>query len=1436
MLYILLLLLLPSLVVASCSTSCFPGFFGCNCQQCSNCPVAYPYAGGCTGSVTCPNQAGCCLPIYDCFDGPLGNGKCFSCKANQYSASCTPCLNSGVFNDPTYPYLWDGGLFCDLEYQGTTCGGIAQTTFCRCLDTTKTFVLPKPPPHIVDNFADNYATWRGLTLYGGPDGTTNLGLIANPYPTPDPLQYCCIPTCNPRFTGCQCDLDCGVGCANCTNNATAVFTPGSSCPWNSIFPALRNLTLLTPSFTNQPFIISANNVAVLSLNSINSGVFLSLTDYQAAQVVLAAAIAMIKTFRITKTSTPNSLGNDMLLEPGVYKFNGPVTLSGLLTFTGGGLFILIIPSTLTVASNSGINLANGARACDVVWQVDGLVTFTSPFGSTVPFVGAVLNSAGITIPASPSGTTAFDNVITGRLLSQGAVTILGQQGPAIPTIVHAFTQDCSGGPCVETCPLIYCPNFSSLTCHGCDNKKYMVNGTCLTCPTGCASSSGPTCDSNGLCLNECPPGFWGPQCAGQCPQCDAAAHCQQGRNGTGQCICNDLTFTHLNTTKSCIFATCGTDRSNLCNGQTCVSSQFGEFCVCDNAHTGTTCETLNTALDTCDCGVIWADPVAVLRASLATISLVVDLAGVSLFGSLPIAIGSKVQAEYLCYQDFTCDGFLTWDVGSVLTAAFFSNGGSSVPSGLPTDTTFSMYRIDRISQNNCSSASLDAANYYYDKFKTYVDSYAADVQSNQPGPTPTLSGALMVGQVAVDQDEFTSVPGFSGNYYWATRHFRYVGHQYRLSPNAVCPLLPVVFQPESFCHKARCLSVTGTGPPCISGDGARTGYCESNSAAADNSGFQCKCLEFHTNGFTGYPGSLQWEPAFMGLACQFEIWPFCLFPGDSVLCHGVVNGCQARSEWNGNFYLENIQSYGSGLNTSDFIPFCNCAGSQYKDQFCQNSVCSSCPPLRGSCPNPLVCECNYQYVGDSCQYPATPCLTGSSFLNVQCSGFGTCYPPTGSQTQPSCNCTTDPAGVPYTGSACQNYPCNSATMVFGHGTCVNGHVTGCYPPYTGSACETDNCTPYGGTVISNPLPSGCRCSPPFSNLLGGIVAVPSSCWPQCPIYNNQTVCGVRGAGVCNQAQLDGTNRVAFCECSTGYFLNTTTGLCDLYCVNGAIQQGGTCLCNAGFDTNHGLNPRCDHPVCNDQGTFNFTKSSCDCVPPYNSFTNCATSVCSIGVPGASVIPWLGGPAPFKCKCPLPYLPLNPSAPYDCAGSVCAPNGRISDVYVAGVSPASSACVCFGQYRTLCSTLSPSCLNYCNASYCLNGGAPNPTNSLLCSCLAPYAGAQCQSSTCNATNTASIDVVNGVCVCIFGYGGPTCSLTTTQVAAGIPPQQPPAQISTTPTTSTSTALSTAAIGGIAVGAVVGVVGIAVLIYFTLIKGTPTLLGTVKETKPLIGIRR
>ena len=122
--------------------------------------------------------------------------------------------------------------------------------------------------------------------------------------------------------------------------------------------------------------------------------------------------------RTTTQTIGTELGGETL-GPGVYESTaGTFGITGTLTLDGGGdpnaVFIFKMSTTLTTETGSVVNLINGARVCNVFYQVGSSATIKA--GSV--FVGNVLALTSITVN---TGAT-----VDGRLLARnGAVTLDG---------------------------------------------------------------------------------------------------------------------------------------------------------------------------------------------------------------------------------------------------------------------------------------------------------------------------------------------------------------------------------------------------------------------------------------------------------------------------------------------------------------------------------------------------------------------------------------------------------------------------------------------------------------------------------------------------------------------------------------------------------------------------------------------------------------------------------------------------------------------------------------------------------------------------------------------------------------------------------------------------------------------------------------------------
>ena len=147
------------------------------------------------------------------------------------------------------------------------------------------------------------------------------------------------------------------------------------------------------------------------------------TVYQAdavaeqAQVDVAAAYTALVLLPSTASLTGQDLGTLGTLAPGVYWFASSAQLTGTLTLDAQGdsnaLFVFLIGSTLTTASNAVVNVINGNANTGVYWVVGSSATL----GTGTTFEGNILATTSITVNTGAS-------IQCGRAFAEtGAVTL-----------------------------------------------------------------------------------------------------------------------------------------------------------------------------------------------------------------------------------------------------------------------------------------------------------------------------------------------------------------------------------------------------------------------------------------------------------------------------------------------------------------------------------------------------------------------------------------------------------------------------------------------------------------------------------------------------------------------------------------------------------------------------------------------------------------------------------------------------------------------------------------------------------------------------------------------------------------------------------------------------------------------------------------------------
>jgi hypothetical protein len=160
------------------------------------------------------------------------------------------------------------------------------------------------------------------------------------------------------------------------------------------------------------------------------------------------------------------LGNGQILLAGVYSISGATTLNLDLTLNAQGnanaVFIFQVQGPLSTNANSRVMLINGARACNVFWKVEGLVSMasgTSMKGSVIANNAAIHMNAGDTLEGR-------------ALTTAGAITIDG---------ALAYTPIGCGSPVLNGPPA---PNLLSAVCYAVFSSSGAVTNSGVTYLTG----------------------------------------------------------------------------------------------------------------------------------------------------------------------------------------------------------------------------------------------------------------------------------------------------------------------------------------------------------------------------------------------------------------------------------------------------------------------------------------------------------------------------------------------------------------------------------------------------------------------------------------------------------------------------------------------------------------------------------------------------------------------------------------------------------------------------------------------------------------------------------------------------------------------------------------------------------------------------------------
>lgn len=133
------------------------------------------------------------------------------------------------------------------------------------------------------------------------------------------------------------------------------------------------------------------------------------------------------------------------LVPGVYDIGAGRLNGGVLTLNGSGVYIFRASSDFVTSGS--ISLTNGARACDVYWDVDTLATVNG-----TSFTGTIISGTGVHFGAGVS--------LDGRALARGGdVTMIGDtiSGPGCASTSSSSSSSSTSSSSSVSGPSYYCP-------------------------------------------------------------------------------------------------------------------------------------------------------------------------------------------------------------------------------------------------------------------------------------------------------------------------------------------------------------------------------------------------------------------------------------------------------------------------------------------------------------------------------------------------------------------------------------------------------------------------------------------------------------------------------------------------------------------------------------------------------------------------------------------------------------------------------------------------------------------------------------------------------------------------------------------------------------------------------------------------------------------
>jgi formylmethanofuran dehydrogenase subunit C len=200
--------------------------------------------------------------------------------------------------------------------------------------------------------------------------------------------------------------------------------------------------LLNVGITHLTGDVGTNNGEISGFGNVNGNM------HNADGLTATAAGDLLIAYNLLNAAIPTFfpaplLGNGQTLIPGIYSVSGDASLNNQLILDAQGdasaEFTILIQGALSTAALSEVVLLNNAKACNVFWKVEGLVSMASGTkmkGNVVVNNAAIVMSAGVELEGrglSTTGAISVDGVLAYTPVGCGSLLLTGPAAPDLKT-------------------------------------------------------------------------------------------------------------------------------------------------------------------------------------------------------------------------------------------------------------------------------------------------------------------------------------------------------------------------------------------------------------------------------------------------------------------------------------------------------------------------------------------------------------------------------------------------------------------------------------------------------------------------------------------------------------------------------------------------------------------------------------------------------------------------------------------------------------------------------------------------------------------------------------------------------------------------------------------------------------------------------------------